>query len=231
MQGLDGNCGKADKLPKLCECGCGEPVTMRRRRFVQGHNSRLHFLSRLYKERQGEVADKCWEGKDLVTHKMCPRCKIVKPRSEFGYRARRPYTQSRCRPCERDYQREYSQGPGAAVRRESSRKCSFYVEHGIREEDYLELLQKQNGDCAICGGKQTCKNSLRLFIDHCSKTKEIRGILCARCNTGIGYLLHDPGLLRQAAHYVETARTGKFSKSRRGSRGGKALKDKPTEVE
>jgi hypothetical protein len=35
---------------------------------------------------------------------------------------------------------------------------------------------------------------------------EFRGILCGKCNLGIGLLGHDPARLRAAAGYLEEAR-------------------------
>jgi hypothetical protein len=39
-------------------------------------------------------------------------------------------------------------------------------------------------------------------VDHCHRTHRIRGLLCSRCNTGIGKFNDDPGLLMRAAKYL-----------------------------
>lgn len=49
----------------------------------------------------------------------------------------------------------------------------------ITPEEYDALLNKQNGECAICHqppGKR------RLSVDHSHQTGQIRGLLCDRCN-------------------------------------------------
>lgn len=58
--------------------------------------------------------------------------------------------------------------------------------YGITPEQYEELLKSQDGVCAICGG--TCITGRRLSVDHDHETNKIRGLLCSRCNFGIGQL-------------------------------------------
>jgi hypothetical protein len=41
-------------------------------------------------------------------------------------------------------------------------------------------------------------------FDHNHKTEEIRGLLCMRCNTGIGFLQEDLTILQSAIEYLKT---------------------------
>ena len=79
-------------------------------------------------------------------------------------------------------------------------------------EDYDRLLAEQDGTCAICRGPETVLNPRtgeprRFSIDHdhsCCPDKRacsacVRGLLCFRCNTGLGKL---EGLLDQAQQYL-----------------------------
>lgn len=60
--------------------------------------------------------------------------------------------------------------------------------YGLTPEEYQSLCDKQNGRCAICGGRE----SRRLAVDHCHETGEIRGLLCSGCNGAkLGRLGHD----------------------------------------
>lgn len=68
-------------------------------------------------------------------------------------------------------------------------------------EEYQELLKIQNNKCAIC--KEEFVISKFTHVDHCHETKRVRGILCNKCNTGIGQFKHNPEFLRQAALYCE----------------------------
>lgn len=54
--------------------------------------------------------------------------------------------------------------------------------YGISEEEYNNLLQKQNNKCA------SCDDETKLVVDHCHASGEIRGLLCRKCNTALGQL-------------------------------------------
>lgn len=71
--------------------------------------------------------------------------------------------------------------------------------YGITLAFYNELLAKQHGKCAICGGGN---GTHKLAIDHCHATGRVRGLLCKRCNTAIGMLNDNPDLLLRASDYV-----------------------------
>lgn len=85
--------------------------------------------------------------------------------------------------------------------------------YGITVEQYEEMLDKQDGKCAICKqfelrpkrmGKVT--NGLvatRLSVDHCHDTGRVRGLLCQRCNIAIGHLNHDRVLVMNAYNYLQ----------------------------
>lgn len=62
--------------------------------------------------------------------------------------------------------------------------------YGISIYQYNKLLKQQKGCCAICGKHQ--KEEKRNFaIDHCHKTKLVRGILCNYCNSRLLKYLGD----------------------------------------
>jgi len=81
------------------------------------------------------------------------------------------------------------------------RKAHLKLKFGILPEQYEQMLKNQNGGCAICGKKKT-ENGTSLPIDHCHETKVIRGILCHRCNIGLGYFGDDQSLLEKAIKYL-----------------------------
>lgn len=70
---------------------------------------------------------------------------------------------------------------------------------GFSDEEYNAMLVDQKGCCAICGAELWDK----LFADHRHDTMQPRGLLCNRCNVGIGMFKDDPAYLRAAADYLE----------------------------
>jgi hypothetical protein len=68
-------------------------------------------------------------------------------------------------------------------------------------QEYEELLMLQNGRCAICYiDAQTCTR--KLAVDHNHNTNYIRGLLCNRCNTGLGRLKDDISIISSAINYL-----------------------------
>jgi len=80
-------------------------------------------------------------------------------------------------------------------------------EYGMTAEEYDNLFELQGRVCAICGEPETAKhqsgNIKRLCVDHDHETGKIRGLLCHRCNLGIGMLKDSPRILSSAIAYLE----------------------------
>lgn len=75
--------------------------------------------------------------------------------------------------------------------------------YGLTVDGYRNLLKLQNGKCAICGAELADNVGNRLYVDHDHESGKIRGLLCAKCNFGIGQFNDDPDLLRKAITYLE----------------------------
>lgn len=71
--------------------------------------------------------------------------------------------------------------------------------YGITIDEYKEILKKQGGVCAICKKSETKRN---LSVDHCHKTGKIRGLLCKKCNSGIGLLCDSKEIVSSALIYL-----------------------------
>ena len=63
----------------------------------------------------------------------------------------------------------------------------------------LAALISSTFECAICGDKTN------LVVDHSHTKKKIRGMLCNRCNQGLGQFRDDPELLEFARIYLLAA--------------------------
>jgi hypothetical protein len=82
------------------------------------------------------------------------------------------------------------------------RKASKAVMYGLTQEQFMEMYNKQEGKCAICGDKPETQRGLH--IDHCHKTNQVRGLLCHGCNTAIGGLREDPEIFQKAISYLRS---------------------------
>jgi len=77
--------------------------------------------------------------------------------------------------------------------------------YGLSVKDWQLLFDKQEGKCAICGKHQS-ELSVALAVDHNHVTGKIRGLLCTKCNTGLGCYNSDEEhafLLKKAVLYLE----------------------------
>jgi hypothetical protein len=88
--------------------------------------------------------------------------------------------------------------------------------YGISRADYAALLARQGGVCAICG-KPPEKT---LCVDHCHSTGKIRGLLCRKCNFGLGCYGEDQAALIAALAYLGR---GVFDRGGSGSAAQHAL--------
>jgi Recombination endonuclease VII len=69
-------------------------------------------------------------------------------------------------------------------------------------EEHRRLLDAQNGVCAVC----KLPSRRTLCVDHCHATRQVRGLLCDKCNTALGLLGDDSDRMRAAGAYVDRAR-------------------------
>jgi hypothetical protein len=91
---------------------------------------------------------------------------------------------------------EYNRlGYTAAERmQDSSLRKSF----GVTLEQYRAMPQ----ECAICGAGK-CQTGRNLSVDHDHRTGAVRGLLCGKCNHGLGQFNDDPALLSAAIEYLK----------------------------
>lgn len=81
----------------------------------------------------------------------------------------------------------------AIARRRYKLKRKF----GITIDEYNEMVEAQNGRCAICG----CAVEV-LVIDHDHRTGTVRALLCNGCNVGIGYFKENVDIMLAAISYL-----------------------------
>jgi hypothetical protein len=131
--------------------------------------------------------------------KKCSKCKVEKPISEFHKRNNRPLgLKSSCKQCVNESNKN--------SRKEYSRSYDLKRSYNISLDQYNDMFNKQNGCCAICKkhiSELDMKRKKNLCVDHCHETDKIRGLLCDKCNRGIGLLKDSIEVLESAIYYLK----------------------------
>jgi hypothetical protein len=81
------------------------------------------------------------------------------------------------------------------------RKHHLKKKFGITMIDYENMLILQLSGCSICG-RTIMETGKPLGIDHNHQTGTVRGLLCNKCNRGLGFLNDDTELLLKAIKYL-----------------------------
>lgn len=126
--------------------------------------------------------------------KHCSKCKLIKEFSEFN---KDKYTKTGytalCRDCTKIKSKKD---------KDLLKSSKLRLLYNISLEDYNILLEKQDNKCAICE-RNVLEYGKNLSIDHCHKTGRIRGLLCNKCNQGLGLFNDSPLFLMNAIHYLK----------------------------
>ena len=120
--------------------------------------------------------------------------------------------------CKRYYQRnkermqEKSKKQYAANKEEIRAKAKVYYQnnphkkkeqvlrykYGISLEDWQTMFDNQNGCCAICG-----KKTDKLVVEHNHDNGKVRGLLCNKCNSALGFVFEDKNILENMKSYLQ----------------------------
>lgn len=142
--------------------------------------------------------------------KICKKCHIEKPFSEY-YKSRR-YSDgvfSSCKSCYSSYQYSEKNKEKTRIRnvKKEKRRDGYHVEYalmkkyGITVKQYEEMAISQEYKCKICLEEKKGDKRM-LYVDHCHKTGKIRGLLCQKCNSGIGLFSDNIIFLERAIDYL-----------------------------
>ena len=160
--------------------------------------------------------------------KLCNKCNSLKPIKQFSrHNTSKDGFQYCCKQCDslrnkkqyiqnfeankqrrKDYYRNNKEKL-KEYNRERYKKHSeigvnsrFKREYKISLEDYNNLLFKQKNSCGICLiDKNNYKQ--RFSVDHNHKTGNVRGLLCIKCNSGLGMFQENLTLFNNAMEYLK----------------------------
>jgi hypothetical protein len=164
--------------------------------------------------------------KELVANgtKGCSSCGEIFPLDRFGKQNTKLGYRSYCRYCKHVYDAKKD-------RKVLLTKEDFWHKHEVRDDnftdengkirnkerdrvnwikrvynaDFEEALRlykdTYSGNCEICN-KTAEENGKLLAVDHCHAIGIIRGVLCSRCNTGLGMFQDRIDILENAISYL-----------------------------
>lgn len=131
--------------------------------------------------------------------KECRCCKQTKQSEEFQDLGGNEYVAAvhgPRKPKVENYKRKICN----SCRANQKRDAGLRARYGISLDQYNELLKAQNGVCAIC--ESTCPTGRNLAVDHSHKTGKVRGLLCVRCNQGLGHFMDKETLIARMLDYA-----------------------------
>lgn len=134
------------------------------------------------------------------TRQRCPECKAKRKAETDKAKAKRwrDADPERAKAMANKHNRKRLADP---VFRQQARDRELRRVYGITRDELDAMLEAQGHRCAICGGERNGPGT-RLHVDHCHKSKRIRGLLCAKCNTAVGLLDDDPDRAAALAAYL-----------------------------
>lgn len=147
-----------------------------------------------------------------MQEKVCSLCQISKLLTEFYKESRvKDGRARRCKSCHIKITEEYRK-KNLDVYRKAGKKhwnklddkkkhAKWLRRYNLKQEDYLNMFNNQNGCCKICN--QKCISGMNLSVDHCHKTGTVRGLLCRKCNTALGMFNDNIEYFEEAIKYLK----------------------------
>lgn len=134
--------------------------------------------------------------------RTCTRCNTTLPESRFYKKKRTKDGLTReCDTCliaaSRKGRQERRDRVGEAEWKRIKKQHCLKANYGISLETYEALAEEQYYCCAICQ-----KKTDNLCVDHCHETGRVRGLLCHKCNVGLGHFSDDPLVIERALKYL-----------------------------
>lgn len=160
--------------------------------------------------------------------KTCRSCKLSKPLSSFcRFKRQKDGLNTQCRLCAKEQQKRCFANPenkrralerGARYRarpeyqeqryrhnrdhriRDKRTQYDRRRHYGLTPESIASMLLAQKNSCAIC--YKNFENG-KFHVDHNHETMAVRSLLCAHCNSAIGYAKENIDTLSRMILYIK----------------------------
>lgn len=128
--------------------------------------------------------------------KVCVDCYTEKPLTSFQL-SKNGYYRKSCKSCRKLYYDEKKKA-NPEIYNNRQRTSRLKRKYNLDPERLEQLKKSQDYKCAICK-----KRSKELVIDHDHDLGHVRGLLCSKCNIGLGNFKDNPENLINAISYLE----------------------------
>lgn len=136
--------------------------------------------------------------------RSCTACGQEKPPEQFYWTTRRdgtPARHSKCKPCRKSQFKMWRESPEGREWKHTQGLNKL----GIDLPTYADMFRSQGGVCAICAKPERKKRNgriVKLAVDHNHSTGAVRGLLCHKCNSGLGAFGDRQDLVAVALAYL-----------------------------
>jgi len=182
----------------LCKCGCGNVTNKWKQSYTSKNVKKGDYKDFIYghQSRKKPQYAKCHPDRLVKSKGLCGSC-YNKALFDAKPELRKKANKSRR---ERHTVEIKTRDPIKHAENQRARRLKHRYNLTIKQYD--EMLKQQNSVCAIC--KTKSKNGKhRLYVDHNHTTNKTRGLLCARCNTTVGYIETDINHIKNCKNYIE----------------------------
>ena len=109
-----------------------------------------------------------------------------------------------CVACEKkrwrtpEYRKQHRRNQSSDEYKKKRQEYKYRYLYGLTKEEVIEMRAEQNSTCPIC-----MRPTKRFCVDHDHETGKVRGLLCYRCNTGLGLFYDNLDVVKRAVGYLE----------------------------
>jgi hypothetical protein len=157
--------------------------------------------------------------------KQCTKCGQLKELTEFNkQKASKDGLKTICKSCKKisnknyrehnpDYSKVYYQDNKERIdklsvlwhhnNKEILKDGALRKKYGITLQQRTIMSEEQGGRCKICNIEEKHSTRQALCVDHDHDTGAVRGLLCGRCNVGLGMFQDSSEFIIKAATYLQ----------------------------